>query len=260
MTKLPETESLMGYRVCRGGLDKTVGEIIDWIGAGRQARWLACINPHSYAMARADARFSEALRAADWLIPDGVGILLASRFLGGSITQRVTGSDLFEGVHQRLAPVGGSVFFLGASAETLLAMRDRMAREHPGVRVAGIYSPPFKPEFSQQDTMTMVASINAAAPDVLWVGMTSPKQDLWIQANLPQLRIRFAAGIGAVFDFYAGRIKRSSPVFQKLGLEWLPRLLQEPRRLWRRMLISAPIFLWDLMRAVIKRGSERSLR
>ena len=94
----------------------------------------------------------------------------------------------------------------------------------------------------------MLAAINAAAPDVLWVGMTAPKQEKWLHANRARLDVKFAAAVGAVFDFYAGRVKRSHPVFQKLGLEWLPRLLQEPRRLWRRNFVSTPVFLWHLLR------------
>lgn len=90
--------------------------------------------------------------------------------------------------------------------------------------------------------------INLAKPDVLWVGMTAPKQEKWIYANLPHLNVKFAAAIGAVFDFYTGRVKRSSPIFQKLGLEWLPRLVSQPRRLWRRMIISAPIFIWHIIK------------
>jgi N-acetylglucosaminyldiphosphoundecaprenol N-acetyl-beta-D-mannosaminyltransferase len=253
MTKAQPAETLLGFPVSLGGIEDTVDQVVQWVRLGQRARCLACINPHSYVIARADAAFADALRAADWLIPDGVGIVLASRALGGAITERVTGSDIFEGVHARLEAGGGSVFFLGASDATLLAMCQRMQRDHPGVRVAGTYSPPFKPSFSEQDIDAMVAAVNAAAPDVLWVGMTSPKQDLWLRATLPRLRVRFAAGVGAVFDFYAGHVKRSPAVFRKLGLEWLPRFLQEPRRLWRRMFISAPIFLWDVACAAARR-------
>ena len=94
----------------------------------------------------------------------------------------------------------------------------------------------------------MILAINAAAPDVLWVGMTAPKQEKWIRANQDRLNVRFAGAIGAVFDFYTGKIKRSHPVFQRFGLEWLPRLLQEPRRLWRRMFLSAPVFVWHVLK------------
>jgi N-acetylglucosaminyldiphosphoundecaprenol N-acetyl-beta-D-mannosaminyltransferase len=94
----------------------------------------------------------------------------------------------------------------------------------------------------------MIAAINASKADVLWVGMTAPKQEKWIFENRARLNVKFAGAIGAVFDFYTGRVKRSHPVFQRLGLEWLPRLVQQPRRLWRRMFVSAPIFVWHVLK------------
>ena len=99
----------------------------------------------------------------------------------------------------------------------------------------------------------MVAAINAAAPDVLWVGMTAPKQEKWIHEQCGRLNVQFAAAIGAVFDFYAGKVKRASPVVQRLGLEWFVRSIQEPRRLWRRHYVNAPIFVGHVLRAAIKR-------
>ena len=252
--RLTATESILGYPVAGGGRTGCIESITDWLGNGDRCRWLACINPHSYVVSARDDLFSRALRDADWLIPDGVGIVLASRFLGGRIEERVTGSDIFRGVHERLNRAGGaSVFFLGSSEETLAKMRTRMARDFPNVRVAGTYSPPFQPSFSNEDTGKMVAAVNSAAPDVLWVGMTSPKQDVWIHENRHRLNVKFAAAVGAVFDFYAGRVKRSHPLFRRLGLEWLPRLIREPRRLWSRMFVSAPIFLWHLVRAKVSR-------
>jgi len=98
----------------------------------------------------------------------------------------------------------------------------------------------------------MISAINAARPDVLWVGMTAPKQEKWIHQNRHRLQVKFIGAIGAVIDFYTGRVKRSHPVFRKLGLEWLPRLLQEPRRLWRRMGVSAPIFVMEVVRRKMK--------
>jgi N-acetylglucosaminyldiphosphoundecaprenol N-acetyl-beta-D-mannosaminyltransferase len=211
--------------------------------------WLACLNPHSYAISLNDAGFTAALKKADWLVPDGAGIVLASRMLGGSIRDRITGSDIFYGLNKRMNQAGGvKVFFLGATEDTLADLRTRMAVDYPAVEVVGTYSPPFKPEYSQAELDEMIVAVNQVKPDVLWVGMTAPKQEKWIYQNLSALDIRFACAIGAVFDFYTGRVKRSHPVFQTLGLEWLPRLLQQPRRLWRRTLVSAPVFLWDVFK------------
>lgn len=223
----------------------------------RNCSWLACLNPHSYAVALNVSSFASALRSANWLVPDGVGVVWASGVLGGHVRERVTGSDVFLALHQRMNAAGGlSVFFLGASEATLVQIRSRMAQDFPNIRVAGTYSPPFKPTYSEQELDAMISAVNETQPDVLWVGMTAPKQEKWIFENRARLDVPFAAAIGAVFDFYTGNVKRSHPLFQRLGLEWLPRLLQQPRRLWRRMLVSAPIFVMHVMRARWKHGKS----
>ncbi len=252
-------EDIAGYQVDTLGVSACIGDVVERVTREQAAtlpercHWLACMNPHSYAVSLKDPEFSRALHNADWLIPDGAGVVLASKILGGQIRERVTGSDIFKGVLEALDRQGGhSVFFLGATEGTLAAIRVRMAVDYPNVRVAGSYSPPFKPHYSQDELDSMVNAVNAATPDVLWVGMTAPKQEKWIHAECGRLNVKFAAAIGAVFDFYAGRVVRSHPVFQKLGLEWLPRLIQQPRRLWRRMFISAPIFLWCVLKEKVR--------
>ncbi|MEA3298607.1 MAG: WecB/TagA/CpsF family glycosyltransferase [Pseudomonadota bacterium] len=253
-------EELLGYRLdnneSNAFMDALFHDVFTGERPGGGCRWLACLNPHSYAVAKADPLFATALRGADWLVPDGAGILLGSRILGGTIRARITGSDVFEGLHERLNGAGGgSVFFLGSTDDTLAAIRRKMAVDYPNIRVAGTYSPPFKADYSEAELDSMCAAISAAAPDVLWVGMTAPKQEKWIHANRHRLNVRFAGAIGAVFDFYVGRVKRSHPMFQRLGLEWLPRLIQQPRRLWRRMFVSAPVFLADVVRARLRGGA-----
>lgn len=245
-------ESILGYMVDTQTSETCADDIFNSIKSGSEkgCSWLACLNPHSYAVSLNDKEFAAALKNADWLIPDGTGVIMASRFLGGTITQRVTGSDLFFALHERMdLATGMSVFFLGGSEDTLDLMRRRMARDFPGIRVAGCYSPPFKPVYSSVEADEMISAINLAAPDVLWVGMTAPKQEKWIHENRNRLNVRFAGAIGAVFDFYTGRVKRSPVIFREVGLEWLPRLVQQPRRLWRRMFVSAPIFVWHMLRA-----------
>ena len=244
------TKDILGYAVDARGIRPCIDEILAWTERGRSCRWLGCINPHSYAVAREDGRFESALRGADWLVPDGAGILLAGKVLGAPIPERVTGSDVFEGVMAGLdARGGGRVFFLGSTGSTLAKIREKCARDFPNVEVVGTYSPPFVPAYSEEETRAMCDAVAAASPDVLWVGMTAPKQEKWIAENRHRLEARFAAAIGAVFDFYVGNVKRSHPAFQRVGLEWLPRLVQEPRRLWRRTFVSGPRFLWDVARA-----------
>jgi len=207
-------------------------------------------------MAMADPVAQAALRAADLLIPDGIGIVLASWILGGCIRRRITGSDVFWGLSRRLNEKGGAAyFFLGATDETLAAIKNRMAREFPAIRFAGGYSPPFKENFDEKEILAMVNAVNRASPDVLWVGMTAPKQEKWIYQNKDKLNVKFIATVGAVFDFYAGNVKRDNDSwFVNHGLEWLERLVQEPRRLWQRTFVSAPIFFWLIFWQRLKKG------
>jgi len=182
------------------------------------------------------------------------GVVLASRILGGGIRERITGSDIFRELSRRLNDRGGaSYFFLGSTEETLSAIETRLAGEFPGIRFAGAYSPPFKEVFSEEENRAMIEAVNRAGPDVLWVGMTAPKQEKWIYQNKDRLNVKFIGAIGAVFDFYAGTVKRPHPWFLDHGLEWLPRLLGEPRRLWKRMFISAPLFMARVLAERIRR-------
>jgi N-acetylglucosaminyldiphosphoundecaprenol N-acetyl-beta-D-mannosaminyltransferase len=251
-------EDILGYRVTTMSIEACLHQVFAWVQGGAdgvgKGRYFACLNPHSIETARGDEAFAAALRDADLSVPDGVGILIASRILGGKITRRVTGSDIFWGLHRLLNERGGfSVFFLGSTSETLAEIVDRMNRDYPGIRVAGVYSPPFRAEFSAGESAAMVNAINSARPDVLWVGMTAPKQEKWVWQHRAQLNVRFIGAVGAVFDFFIGRVKRSHPIFQRMGLEWLPRLLQEPRRLWRRNFVSNPSFMLRLLRARLSR-------
>jgi N-acetylglucosaminyldiphosphoundecaprenol N-acetyl-beta-D-mannosaminyltransferase len=201
-------------------------------------------------VAESDPEFSRAIRDADLTVPDGSGILIASQLLGRGIEERITGSDVFQELSQALNKEGGKkYFFLGSTDCTLNAIREKMALDYPGIEIAGTYSPPFTAEFSEEDNRSMVDAVNRVKPDVLWVGMTAPKQEKWIYRNRGQLDVKFIAAVGAVFDFYTGNVKRSHPFFQKVGLEWLPRLVREPRRLWRRNFVSSPLFLCRIIRS-----------
>lgn len=249
-----QLKCLLGFNVFSGCIEFCVREILDHIATGdRRCAWMACFNPHSYCQARVSNRFCSSLKMADWLVPDGVGVTIAGKILGQNFEQRITGFDIFEGVMSGLDKMKGSVFFLGSSVETLEEISRRVSRDYPSVVLAGIYSPPYSQEFSKEDVAAMLQAIEKVQPDVLWVGMTAPKQELWIAENRHRLPVVFAGAIGAVFDFYAGRVKRSHPVFRRAGLEWLPRLVREPRRLWRRTFISAPIFLFDVLVAKINK-------
>lgn len=207
------------------------------------------INAFSYDNARKDVLFSEALQKGDVLIPDGISIVKACRFLNAKSQpkERIAGWDLFVYEMEKLNRVGGKVMFLGSSDAVLNLIRQRVAEKYPKIEV-DTYSPPYKPEFSDEDNEAMISAINHSNPDLLWIGMTAPKQEKWAYTHLDRLDVHCHIGtIGAVFDFFAGTVKRAPERWQRAGLEWLYRLLSEPRRMWRRYFIGNAKFIYYIM-------------
>lgn len=207
------------------------------------------INAFSYDNARKDVLFSEALQKGDVLIPDGISIVKACHFLNAKSQpkERIAGWDLFVYEMEKLNRVGGKVMFLGSSDAVLNLIRQRVAEKYPKIEV-DTYSPPYKPEFSDEDNEAMISAINHSNPDLLWIGMTAPKQEKWAYTHLNRLDVHCHIGtIGAVFDFFAGTVKRAPERWQRVGLEWLYRLLSEPRRMWRRYFIGNAKFIYYIM-------------
>lgn len=207
------------------------------------------INAFSYDNARKDVLFSEALQKGDVLIPDGISIVKACRFLNAKSQpkERIAGWDLFVYEMEKLNRVGGKVMFLGSSDAVLNLIRQRVAEKYPKIEV-DTYSPPYKPEFSDEENEAMISAINQSNPDLLWIGMTAPKQEKWAYTHLDRLDVHCHIGtIGAVFDFFAGTVKRAPERWQRAGLEWLYRLLSEPRRMWRRYFIGNAKFIYYIM-------------
>lgn len=215
------------------------------------------INAHSYNTARKDELFAEALTNGDVLIPDGVSIVKACRWIKAKSLpkERIAGWDLFEFEMNKLEECGRTlrspqrtVMFMGSSQKVLDLIVKRTAEVYPHLKIV-TYSPPYKPEFSEEDNKAIVEAINAADPDLLWIGMTAPKQEKWTYSHWNELNIHCHVGtIGAVFDFFAGTVERAPMWWQRHGLEWLYRLLKEPKRMWRRYIIGNTLFLWNMLK------------
>lgn len=246
------------------------------------------INAHSYNTARKDRLFAEALTNGDVLIPDGVSIVKACRWIKAKSQpkERIAGWDLFSFEMENLerkqcgmlnVECGANnssldnsqsaladnpkfkiqnsefrspqrtVMFMGSSQKVLDLIVKRAAKVYPHLKVV-TYSPPYKPEFSEEDNKAIIDAINAANPDLLWIGMTAPKQEKWTYSHWDELNIHCHVGtIGAVFDFFAGTVERAPIWWQRHGLEWLYRLLKEPKRMWRRYIIGNALFLFNVI-------------
>lgn len=246
------------------------------------------INAHSYNTARKDELFAEALTNGDVLIPDGVSIVKACRWIKAKSLpkERIAGWDLFSFEMENLerkqcgmlnVECGANnssldnsqsaladnpkfkiqnsefrspqrtVMFMGSSEKVLDLIVKRAAKVYPHLKIV-TYSPPYKPEFSEEDNKAIIDAINAADPDLLWIGMTAPKQEKWTYSHWDELNIHCHVGtIGAVFDFFAGTVERAPIWWQRHGLEWLYRLLKEPKRMWRRYIIGNALFLFNVI-------------
>ena len=212
------------------------------------------INAHSYNSAKKDELFAEALIKGDYLIPDGASIVKACRWIKAKSRpkERIAGWDLFEFEMRRLNENQNEnenkkrIMFMGSSEKVLELIRKKAAEVYPNIEVV-TYSPPYKPEFTDEDNRGIIEAINAADPDLLWIGMTAPKQEKWTYSHWNELNIHCHVGtIGAVFDFFAGTYKRAPQWWQDHSLEWLYRLLKEPKRMWRRYVLGNPLFLWNI--------------
>jgi N-acetylglucosaminyldiphosphoundecaprenol N-acetyl-beta-D-mannosaminyltransferase len=211
--------------------------------AERQGTFVfACANPHSLVTAHRDIQFRVALERASAVVADGAGCQWGALLSGAKIGPRITGMDFFLCTMLALNELGLKAFFFGSSNDVLSRLTARIRRDFPRVAI-GSLSPPFR-SWSEDEDRQMVSAIRDFCPDVLWVGMTAPKQEKWVAAHANQLAVPVIGSIGAVFDYYAGTKHRAPAWMCDLGLEWLYRLPREPKRLWRRTFISAPLFLW----------------
>lgn len=212
---------------------------------------------HGLWEAYQDDELRTILNSADLWIADGIAPVLVARFHGIRHMPRIPGPDLIEGFLRLANSHGYRSFFYGDTENTLAQLKRVLERKYPGHCVCGTLSPPFRPLTPEEDR-EIVRTINAADPDVVWVGLGLPKQDRWIFEHQDRLDVSVAIGVGAAFRFHAGIVRRGPKVLGDLGLEWLWRLLMEPRKLWRRDLVAGPQFLFHVALELL--GSRRSDR
>lgn len=230
MDKLRYCE-ILGVRINVTDMDRTLG----YIGAHLEelrGNYICVSNVHTTVMAYEDSAYREIQNGGAMALPDGAPLSVYSRKHGFADAERVTGPDLMLELIKASKKNGYRHFFYGATKETLAAMRAAIERDYPGACVAGMYAPPFRPLTASEDE-EVVGVINQAKPDFIWVGLGAPKQEQWMYEHRGML-CGVSVGVGAAFDYLAGDIKRAPKIMQKLCLEWLYRLLQDPKRLWKR--------------------------
>lgn len=232
---------MLGVRVNAFDLSTATAEMVAAIEAGRRASVCTCpvytlMQGHELPAVRA------ALNEAAWVTPDGMPVVWALRALGAKSVGRVYGPDLMLALSAHAARAGQAHFYLGGAAGVAETLARTLQARFPGLRVAGVYCPPFR-ELSPAEEAAMLERINESGAHVVWVGLGSPKQDLWLARYRGRLHPPLLIGVGAAFDFFTGRQQQAPRWMQASGLEWMYRLWKEPRRLWRRYLIYNPKFI-----------------
>lgn len=217
-------------------------------------QYLCFSNVHTTVMAAEDPAYRKVLNNSARTFADGAPIAFLLRRNGFQNTERIAGPAFMEEMFRATADGSVSHYFYGSTPEVLEALKARLRREYPGLKIAGSYSPPFTDARNlPADPASDIGRINAAHPDILWVGLGAPKQEMWMYAHKGEVTA-VMAGVGAAFDFSAGSKKRAPEWMQKCGMEWLYRLCQEPKRLWRRYLVTNSKFLWYILRGFRKQN------
>jgi N-acetylglucosaminyldiphosphoundecaprenol N-acetyl-beta-D-mannosaminyltransferase len=240
----PATVDVVGVPLAVVDYEQTLGWM-DSMVAARQRGYICACNVHTVMASREDPELRAALLSPSALnVPDGQPLAWAISALGNSLTDRVYGPELMARAFARSAAESGHRFYLygGRDDEALVRLRARLGRRFPSVSIVGGYAPPFRPLTSEEHA-AIVEEINESQADVVWVGIGVPKQEKWMASMRSDLEAPVLVGVGAAFDFHAGLVPQAPPRLQEAGLEWAYRLVQEPRRLWRRYLRYNPRFV-----------------
>ena len=224
---------------------------------GQKQKTQVCITPvNSVLAAIKDPQVLSIYNASEYVLCDGTPIKWAAGFLNTPIVERITGLDLLPNLVAHCAKHDFSIFLLGASPGVGEQLKKTIHAQYPNCKVVGVYVPPFMKVFSEEENIKMIDAINAVSPDVLLVSLTAPKQDIWIAENLHRVNASIQIGIGGAFEVMAGLAKRAPKWMHTAGLEWLYRFIQEPKRLFRRYFIEAPLFIPLILKQKL-RGKPR---
>ncbi len=235
--------SILGVRVDAVQISQVISRMVGWIEEHRSGNYIAVTGMHGVVEAQQSPRFKAILNQASLVVADGMSLVLIGRRHGINLRRRVYGPELLEAFCQHTGDRYSHFFYGGAPG-----VPERLAEvlnHRFGIRVGGAYSPPFRP-LNSSEKSHLVELVEAARPDVLWVGLSTPKQETWMAEYRNLLKVPVMVGVGAAFDFLTGRSSQAPRWMREHGLEWLFRLATEPRRLWRRYLIGGTRFVWNV--------------
>lgn len=240
---------IIGAPVSNLSFEEAIETIESFVTSGR-SHYVCFSNVHTVMTCTRDLELLQATTTADLALPDGTPLMWALNLLGHPQPSRVYGPDAMLALCERSVDKGYSHFFYGGAEGVPEVMSERLQARFPGLRIAGCYSPPFRP-LSQEEDGRVVEAINKSEADFLWVGLGAPKQEKWMLKHQGQIKVPVMLGVGAAFDFHSGKVRQAPGWMQQTGLEWLFRLAAEPRRLWKRYLYNNPAFVFLFARQLL---------
>lgn len=249
---MQESFKLLGLNIRNETFADAITEVGECIGSRRKRIYFP-INVDMIVKCRKDTEFGSILKSNSDLLPDGMPIIWAAKFLGNSIKEKLSGSDLFPALCKFAAEKGYKVFFLGAEPSVAEKAADMLKTKYASLKIAGIYSPAHGFEKIEAENQKIVNMINASEADILFIGLGAPKQEKWIWEHKNLVNVPITLCVGASFDFVAGKVKRAPKWMRQSGFEWLWRLVMEPRRLWKRYLVDDMQFFWLVLKERMRR-------
>jgi len=236
----------IGMRVDCLEISGVVQRMEGWIQNRQGSNYIVIANAHDALMVHKNPGIRQAVNGGSLTVPDGMSLVLLGRFHGIKLNKRVYGPDLMLEFLTKNQKKGFKHFFYGSTQDTLDKLITNLKSMFPGLVVCGSFSPPFG-TVSEEDDKKIVHLINEARPDIAWVGLGCPKQQLWMHKHKTRLKVPVMVGVGAAFDFFAKTKPQAPRWLRDHGFEWLFRLLTEPRRLWKRYLVGGPVFLYYVL-------------
>lgn len=246
-SKMIDYVSMCGIQVSNVTMNEAV-EIIECFIAQRKLWFVVTPNVDHIVRLQKDIELNKIYEEASLVLPDGMPLIWASRFLKTPLKEKISGSDLFIKACELSSEKEYKLYFLGGREGAAKGTAKTLRRRYPNIKICGFYSPPFGFEKDDKENTKIVKNIQDAKPDILFVGLGSPKQEKWIYKYKNKYQVPVSIGIGVTFEFVSGMVRRAPSWMQKTGLEWFWRLIQEPKRLWKRYLINDPIFFWLVLK------------
>jgi len=251
-----ESVHILGVEISAVNMDSAVETILEWVHKGEK-HYVCVRDVHGVMKCQSDKVLNDIHQGSGLTVPDGMPLVWLGKIYGFSRMSRVYGPDLMMEICRRSVPKRYNHFLYGGDIGVAEQLRKRLEDRFPGIQIVGTYMPPFRP-LNPNEEKELEEQVRAVKPDLFWVGMSTPKQEYFMGSYLSRIEAKVMIGVGAAFDIHTGRTRDAPRLVKAVGMQWLYRLCQEPRRLWKRYLYSNPAFIYKIAQQLLRDGFRRS--